>query len=242
MGVDAGSGKIETTADVECVGLDAGAGAITTTAGVTCVGLNAGAGAIQTTGTVTSASLDAGTGQIATTGNVTCTGVAASGDVSCVGVAASAGVGAASLTTTGDINSGAGNIISGGTISGSSISTSSGSITSAGDIVATSGTGFIHGKSILSDTNISCGAGGNYFVGSSQIASSNLLDGSLLLNTSSTAQSKVGALTASNLTATSNVACGAGGNFLVGASQIASSNLSDASTLLNTSATLQTKT
>ena len=97
--------------------------------------------------------------------------------VKIVGVAASAGVGAASLTTTGDINSGAGNIISGGTISGSSISTSSGSITSAG--------------------NVACGAGGNYFVGGTRLASSNLLDGSLLLNTSSSAQTKAGGLTSS---------------------------------------------
>ena len=39
-----------------------------------------------------------------------------------------------------------------------------------------------------------------------------------------------------------NVTCGVGRNFIVGASQIASANLSDAATLLNTTATPQTKT
>ena len=177
VALDAGNGKIETLADVECQGLNAGAVKIETTDNVECADVIASA-------------------------NVQCVDVVASGDVSCVDF------GATTITTSGDVNTGLGNIISGGTITGASISTNSGgSITSAGDVVATSGTGNIHGKSILSDTNISCGAGGNYFVGASQIASSNLSDVSALLNTSATAQTKAGALTLSgNLTTNGGIA------------------------------------
>jgi len=144
-------------------------------------------------------------------------------------------VAASTVATTGNINIVGGDFICDGDMTAETLVTQ-------GNITATVGTSIIHGNTLLSDTNISCGAGGNYFVGGTRLASSNLLDGSLLLNTSATAQTKAGTLTASNLSATTNVACGAGGNFLVGATQIASSNLSDVSTLLNTSATGQIKT
>ena len=222
---------------------------------ITCVALDAGAGKIETTADVECQGLNAGAVKIETTDNVECDTVVATANVQCVGVVASGAVSGATLTSAGAVNGV--NVVASGGVSGATL-TSSGAVngvnvvasggvsgatlTSAGDVVATSGTGIIHGNSILSEGNITCGPGSNFIVGSSQIASSNLSDGSLLLNTGGTAQTKAGALTASNLTSTTNVACGAGSNFLVGSSQIASSNLSDTATLLNTSATQQTKT
>ena len=61
-----------------------------------------------------------------------------------------------------------------------------------------------------------------------------------LLSTNSV--NSTGTITGGSLLSNGNITCGVGSNFIVGSAQIASGNLSDVSSLLNTSATQQTKT
>ena len=63
----------------------------------------------------------------------------------------------------------------------------------------------ITGNQVLSNGNITCGVGSNFFVGSTQIASGNLRDFSSILNTSASAQVKSGNLTVAQLTSSAGV-------------------------------------
>ena len=102
---------------------------------------------------------------------------------------------ASTVATTGNINIVGGDFICDGDMTAETLVTQ-------GNITATVGTSIIHGNTLLSDTNISCGAGGNYFVGSSQISSGNLFDVANLLNTSATPQTKTGTFAATEFRAT----------------------------------------
>ena len=145
VALDAGAGKIETTADVECVGLNAGNAKIETTANVECVDVVA-SGDVECVDVVASGDI---TCTNFVTGDVECVDVVASGDVSCVGFSAS------TVATTGDINIVGGDLICDRDMTAETLVTQ-------GNITATVGSSIIHGNTVLSDTNISCGAGGNF--------------------------------------------------------------------------------